>query len=149
MNLSDVSQTAVYTLVCRVNQAKKKNPIIKDPMATVCLDNMLALSSDENKKSILKWKKMIRTFGSSDAKTVAKRSVRMDEMVNEYIAKNPSCTIVSLGCGFDTRYWRIDNSKCKFIELDLPKAIEFKKEILKDHLDYEQILLFLLLELKI
>ena len=139
MNLSDVSQTAIYTLVCRVTQAEKKNPIIKDPMAAVCLENMLALASEEDKRRILKWKKMMRGMGSSDAKNVAQRAIIFDEIVNEYIANNPSCTVVSLGSGFDTRFWRIANSKCRYIELDLPEANALKKESLKDYLSYEQI----------
>lgn len=57
MNLSDVSQTAIYTLICRVTQAEKKNPIISDPMAVLCLEKMLSLASEDDKRSILKWKK--------------------------------------------------------------------------------------------
>lgn len=139
MNLSDVSQTAVYTLVCRVMQAEKKIPIISDPMAALCLDNMLSLASEEDIRRILKWKKMMGGMGSSDAKRIAQRAIVIDGIVNEYISNNPSCTVITLGCGFDTRFWRIDNSKCRYIELDMPETIEFKKEILKDHLSYEQI----------
>jgi O-methyltransferase involved in polyketide biosynthesis len=47
--------------------------------------------------------------------------------------------VINLGCGFDTRYWRINHEKCEYIELDLPEIIEMKKDILKDHLDYEMI----------
>jgi len=45
--------------------------------------------------------------------------------------------VINLGCGFDTRYWRINNEKCEYIELDLPEVITIKKEILKEHLSYE------------
>ena len=140
MNLSDVSQTAIYTLVCLVTQAEKKNPIFSDPMAELCLGNMLALALEEDQRRILKWKKMMGSImGSSDARNVAQRAIMFDEIVNEYIANNPSCTVISLGAGFDTRFWRIDNSKCTYIELDFPETIELKKEILKDHLRYQQI----------
>jgi methyltransferase (TIGR00027 family) len=139
MKLSDVSQTAVYTLICRVTQAEKKNPIISDPMASLCLENMFSLASDEDKRRILKWKKMVGGLGSIDAKWIAQRAIAMDGIVNEYISNNPSCTVITLGCGFDTRFWRINNSKCRYIELDLPETLEFKKEILKDHLSFEQI----------
>lgn len=139
MNLSDVSQTAVYSLICRVTQAEKKNPIISDPMATLCLDNILSLASEEGRGHILKWKRMMGGMGSSGAKRVAQRAIVIDGIVNEYISNNPSCTVINLGCGFDTRFWRIDNSKCRYVELDLPESIELKQEILKDHLSYEQI----------
>lgn len=139
MNLSDVSQTAVFTLICRVTQTEKKNPIISDPMAVLCLEKMLTLVSEDDKRRILKWKKMMGGMGSSDAKHIANRAITIDGIVNEYLSNNPSCTVISLGSGFDTRFWRIDNSKCRYIELDLPETIELKKEILKDNLSYEQI----------
>jgi O-methyltransferase involved in polyketide biosynthesis len=47
--------------------------------------------------------------------------------------------VINLACGFDTRFWRIENEKCKYIELDLPGMIELKREILKDQLGYELI----------
>ncbi len=47
--------------------------------------------------------------------------------------------MVNLACGLDTRFWRIENEKCKYIELDLPGMIELKREILKAHLSYELI----------
>jgi O-methyltransferase involved in polyketide biosynthesis len=46
---------------------------------------------------------------------------------------------VNLGCGFDTRYWRIDHDKCRYIELDLPEMVELKRRVLKDNLTYELI----------
>ena len=47
--------------------------------------------------------------------------------------------MINLACGFDTRFWRIEKEKCKYVELDLTEMIELKKEILKDHLGYELI----------
>ena len=47
--------------------------------------------------------------------------------------------MINLACGLDTRFWRIENEKCKYIELDLPGMIDLKREILKDHLGYELI----------
>ena len=46
---------------------------------------------------------------------------------------------VNLGCGFDTRYWRIDHAHCKYIELDLPEIIELKRDALQGQLSYELI----------
>jgi O-methyltransferase involved in polyketide biosynthesis len=43
---------------------------------------------------------------------------------------------VNLGCGFDTRFWRIADQKIKYIEVDLPGVIEVKKEILGDLITY-------------
>ncbi len=139
MNLTDVSQTAIYTLICRVAQAERKNPIIEDKMSILCLEKLLSVVNADDKKRFLKWKKMMAGMGASDAKRVAERAITIDKIVNEHIAKHPSCTIISIGSGFDTRFWRINNQNCNFIELDLPETIALKKEMLKDYLSYEQI----------
>jgi O-methyltransferase involved in polyketide biosynthesis len=60
-------------------------------------------------------------------------------MTNLFISSHPGCTVINLACGFDTRFWRIENERCKYIELDLPEIIELKREILKDHLSYDLI----------
>lgn len=137
MNLTDVSQTAIWTLICRATQAEKKNQRIDDPMAVLCLDKMISLASVEDKSRLLKWKRMTAGIGASDAKQIAWRTSEIDRIVSNYISKYPSCTVINLACGFDTRFWRIENSKCRYLELDLPEVIALKKEILNGHLNYE------------
>jgi len=45
--------------------------------------------------------------------------------------------VISLACGFDTRFWRINNKNYKYIELDLPEVIALKKELLNEQINYE------------
>ena len=47
--------------------------------------------------------------------------------------------MINLGCGFDTRFWRIEKKDCRYIEIDLPEVVALKREILKDQLSYELI----------
>ena len=46
-----------------------------------------------------------------------------DDSANRFIADNPGCTVINLACGFDTRFWRIANQNCTYIELDLPDVV--------------------------
>jgi methyltransferase (TIGR00027 family) len=139
MNLANVSQTAIYTLLCRAVQTEAENPIIHDPMATLALKKLMSIASEKEKKRIQKWEKMAAGKGARDTRRIAQRSSDLDKMVNDYISKNPSSTVINLACGFDTRFWRIENEKCTYIEIDLPEVVALKKEILKDHLSYELI----------
>lgn len=134
MKLTDVSKTAIITLRSHVIEAHKKNPIINDPMATYCLDKLVSLAS-EDERALLFNRKLPSTLTSH----IARRARKYDSIINDFISKNSSSIVVNLGCGFDTRYWRIDNKKCEYIELDLPELVEIKKEILKEHLIYELI----------
>jgi O-methyltransferase involved in polyketide biosynthesis len=139
MNLSNVSQTAILTLVCRVVAAEKKDPVFNDPIAVQCLNRLTSISSQEEKNRINKWKKMYSGIQARDARARAQTAMSFDRIANLFISNHPGCTVVNLACGFDTRFWRIENGKCNYIELDLPEMIDLKREILKDNLSYELI----------
>jgi O-methyltransferase involved in polyketide biosynthesis len=139
MNLPQVSQTAILTLVCRVVESQKKKPVFNDPMAVLCLERLMSVSSEEEKKLIIKWKKMYGGIQARDAKARLRTVMSFDSIVNLFVSNHPGCTVINLACGFDTRFWRIENEKCQYVELDLPGIIELKREVLKDHLTYELI----------
>ncbi len=139
MNLSKVSQTAILILICRVVASKKKTPIFYDPMAVLCLERLITVASAEEKKLMVKWEKMYAGIQARDARARIQTVISFDRITNLFISTHPGCTVINLACGFDTRFWRIENKKCKYIELDLPEMIELKREILKDHLGYELI----------
>jgi O-methyltransferase involved in polyketide biosynthesis len=139
MDISQVSRTAVLTLIARVVAAEKENAIFNDPMAVLCLERLVSISSEEEKNRMLKWGKKYAGMHAKEAKAIALRGRSIDRIADLFITNNPGCTLINLACGFDTRFWRIKKEKCKYIELDLPEMIELKKGILKDHLAYELI----------
>ena len=139
MNLSEVSQTAVLVLTCRAVESEQINPILNDSMADLCLERLLSISSEEEKKRILWWKSMYTGMQARDRKARTKTAKSFDDIANSFISNHPGCTVINLACGLDTRYWRIENKNCKYIELDLPEMIKLKREILKEHLDYKLI----------
>lgn len=131
MNLTDVSRTAIVTLRCRVIESEKDPPIIQDPMARYCLDRLTGWASPAERVIFDKPQPTTLT------NPMALRARKYDAITNAFIARNPSSTVVNLGCGFDTRYWRIDHARCRYIELDLPEMVEVKRAVLGDRLDYE------------
>lgn len=139
MNLSEVSRTAILPLLCRAIQTEMSDPTFNDPMAVLCLERLISLSSEEERKRILKWRKMYTGINTRDVKARMMTVRSFDSITSQFISDNPGCTVVNLACGFDTRFWRIEADKCKYIELDLPEMIAVKSEILKDHLAYELI----------
>ena len=139
MDLSEVSRTAILTLVCRVVASQKNSPVFIDPMAVLSLERLMSIASEEEKKRILKWRKMYTGIQARDAKARALNVRSFDRIAGLFISANPGCTVINLACGFDTRFWRIDTEKCTYLELDLPEVIELKRELLKDHLSYELI----------
>ena len=136
MNLSDVSRTAILTLLGHVNASENENIAFNDPMAVFCLERLISIASAEEKKWILRQKRMINVH---DARAMARRVETFDSSANLFISNHPQCTVINLGCGFDTRFWRIENKDCRYVEIDLPEVVALKREILKDQLGYELI----------
>jgi len=136
MNLSDVSRTAILTLLGHVVASEKENIVFNDPMAVLCLDRLMSFASVEERKWIIRQRRMINAH---DARAMARRVATFDSSANLFISNNPKCTVVNLGCGFDTRFWRIEKKDCRYVEIDLPEVIALKREILKDQFDYELI----------
>ena len=139
MDLSQVSRTAILLLICRAIEAEKNKSVFNDPMAVLCLERLLSIASEEEKRWIIKRKRFYEGIQARDAKAGVRRLMAFDKIANRFISDNPKCTVINLACGFDTRFWRIENEKCNYIEIDLPGVIELKTEILEDHLGYEVI----------
>lgn len=74
-----------------------------------------------------------------DARARAQTMRSFDRITNQFISSHPGCTVINLACGLDTRFWRIENENCRYVELDLPEMIDLKKGLLKEHLTYELI----------
>lgn len=57
-----------------------------------------------------------------------------DHKVTSFIRKNKRAVVVNIGCGLDTRFYRItDRSEAVFYELDLPEVINLREELLPAH----------------
>jgi O-methyltransferase involved in polyketide biosynthesis len=139
MDLSQVSRTAILLVICRAVESEKNKPVFNDPMAVLCLERLMSITTEEDKRWIIRHKRLYEGIQGRDAKAGIRRMKAFDATANRFIADNPNCTVINLACGFDTRFWRIENEKCNFIEIDLPEVINLKKEILKEHLGYEVI----------
>jgi O-methyltransferase involved in polyketide biosynthesis len=60
------------------------------------------------------------------------RAKNFDNAVIKYIEKFPEATIVNVGAGLDTTFYRVDNGSIKWYDLDLPNAIEFRKKYIAE-----------------
>lgn len=63
---------------------------------------------------------------------VIARTLVFDELVEDFIDRNPDCTIVNIACGLDTRFYRMDNGKLRWYNLDLPETIAVRDQIYQE-----------------
>jgi len=77
-----------------------------------------------------------RKFSPLLTRHIALRARKYDELCREFRIKHSRALIVSLGCGFDTRFWRLGEDPA-YMELDLSSLVRTKKEVLGKRISYE------------
>lgn len=111
IKFSGVMETLLITLYIRAKDAMSDTPLLNDKKAAEMIKQI-----DYNfSKFDSGW---MSYYG------VLARAKMMDEEAKKFISKNPDCVIVSVGCGLDTRFSRIDNDKIQWYNLDFPEVIE-------------------------
>lgn len=63
---------------------------------------------------------------------IALRARKYDTLCRMFLEENPDGLVVSLGAGFDTRFWRLGGKNFNYQELDLPAVVQTKKLLLDE-----------------
>ena len=128
--LTDVSCTMLLTLYGRVVDCRSDNPVLQDPKG-------IELAEQLSPALLKSTRKLLRNLGGykmnqAMAVHTALRAKQYDLYTEEFVRQHPGCTVVNLGCGLDTRFWRIDNGQLQFFDLDLPEVIKLKQTLLQE-----------------
>jgi methyltransferase (TIGR00027 family) len=130
--LSTVSETALITLKARAVETGRPSPLIEDTVSLQLVDRIKTLQLSEPQRKILS-----RDPPASLASYIVLRARKYDSFTREFLSKQPHGLIVSLGAGFDTRFWRIQAPPDQYLEIDLPEVVDTKKKLLHEKLLYE------------
>ena len=114
---SAVSETALITLKARVVESEKKKPVIEDTIALTCFNKLQSSLPTETRKRLLD-----RELSLTLTRYIALRARKYDRCTKQFLSEHSDGLVVSLGCGFDTRYWRISKEPWKYVEVDLPNV---------------------------
>lgn len=137
VELGDVSVSLLLTFYALVSESRSKNPIIHDPKAeqiAAVLDGELLKSEDSYFQKL--------ALGEIDKNLsvhISLRAKKYDEYVRDFINRYPCGTVVNIGCGLDTRFWRIDNGKVRFYDLDLPQVIQIRRKLCSETERYQML----------
>ncbi|WP_242585799.1 hypothetical protein [Streptomyces sp. MST-110588] len=55
-----------------------------------------------------------------------------DDAVRAYVRRHPRATVVALGEGLDTAFWRVDNGRLTWLTVESPKAAAVRRMLLPD-----------------
>lgn len=113
IKLSPEQETMLITLYAK---AQADNPLFFDPLSKDVLDQVDYDFSQLN----VPYKTVI---------LVSQRAKKLDSVTQEFLAENPHGTVIQLGCGLDTRFWRVDNGLVRWVDLDMPPVIELRQQL--------------------
>jgi O-methyltransferase involved in polyketide biosynthesis len=71
--------------------------------------------------------------------TIFIRAKRLDHYVREFLARHPDGIVLHLGCGLDTRFFRVDNGSVRWVDLDLPDVIALRRKFFAESERYHMI----------
>lgn len=114
-----VPDTALVTLCFRANEARRPDGIIDDPMAIRLVDSI-----DYDFTPLMQ----------STRQDLALRALAFDNNAHRYLAHHPQATVVALGEGLQTSFWRLDaaglGSEFRWVTVDFQQHIELRNRLL-------------------
>ncbi|MBO0916097.1 class I SAM-dependent methyltransferase [Streptomyces laculatispora] len=117
--LDGVPETLLWTLYNRAYEAGRRYPVLDDPMALQLLAG-LDYPFEER-------------FGLPNAFSSQAQGLRsrcFDLAVQAYLADRPEATVVALGDGLETGFWRVDNGRLNWLSVELPEVASLRRTLL-------------------
>lgn len=112
--LRGVSETSLWALRNRAVEAKRPDAVIEDPVAVELYDR---IECD--------WGK----FGAP-SQSDPLRALAFDHAVWQYLATHRNATVVALGEGLETSYWRLGRRRVRWLSVDLEPVLRFRESLL-------------------
>jgi O-methyltransferase involved in polyketide biosynthesis len=114
-----VPETLLWNLYHRAAEARRPDTVLRDPRAVEVV-NAIDFPFEER-------------FGPAApalAQWQALRAACFDRQVRQFLTHHPGGTVVALGEGLETQFWRVDQGTVEWIGVDLPEAVALRRELL-------------------
>jgi methyltransferase (TIGR00027 family) len=118
-------ETMLMTLSGRAIQSQWKNPILRDPWAE---EAMRHIDYDMSKQltGVASWS-MWKDIGPT---IIATRAATFDLLTTRFLAEHPNATVLHVGCGMDSRVFRIDPpAGVQWFDVDYPDVIALRRQL--------------------
>ena len=116
--IQNISDTARWVAVFRAEESERPDAVFRDPYAR----RLAGEKGAEIANAI--------SFSQENSWSFTARTFLFDEYIKQHVAQGFD-TIINLASGLDARPYRMDlPSTLKWIDVDLPEMIDYKKQIL-------------------
>ena len=123
VRLTPEQETLLITLYAR---AQPDNPLFFDPMAEEILNQ---IEYDFTRLHV-PYKTVI---------LVCQRAKKLDAVTRNFLTEHPGAVVLQLGCGLDSRFWRVDDGRVNWYDLDMPQVIELRRQFFTESERYDLI----------
>lgn len=120
INITGVPETMLQTFYARAKESEKPNHKLYDAKAVEIVKRLDYDFSKADKDALM-------------STGVIARTILLDDMVGKYVKLHPNATVVNIACGLDTRFYRVDNGKIRWYNLDLPETIAVRKRFMDEN----------------
>lgn len=128
-------ETMLMTLNSRAIQSQWKNPILRDPWAEEAMRH-IDYDISKSYKGVGSWG-MWNKIGCT---MVATRGATFDLLTNRFLADHPDATVLHVGCGMDSRVFRVDPpATVRWFDVDYPDVIELRRQLFPNRGAYHMI----------
>ena len=128
-------ETMLMTLSGRAIQSQWKDPILRDPWAE---EAMRHIDYDISKQytGVGSWS-MWKDIGCT---IIATRAATFDQLTNRFLADHPDATVLHVGCGMDSRVFRVDPpATVQWFDVDYPDVIDLRRQLFPERAAYHLI----------
>lgn len=109
--VTGVSGTALWTFYHRA-------ALGSDPVAVEAM-----------KRLDVPWESVLGPCIPLASRLLTERARLFDREVTDFLVDRPDATVVSLGEGLETQFWRVDNGRLHWLTVDLPKIVELRRTV--------------------
>ena len=128
-------ETMLMTLSGRAIQSQWKKPILRDPWAEEAMRH-IDYDISQMYKGVGSWS-MWKDIGCT---VIATRAATFDLLTSRYLAEHPDATVLHLGCGMDSRAFRVDPpASVQWFDVDYPDVIELRRQLCPERAAYHLI----------
>ena len=122
----NIQSTMVSTLWAKAAYSKLYPEILDDKKSRKIIKRVY----DDYPLTKIEFEKIYDVVDEFLGLSIIIRARVFDNVIKQFIKKFPRASVVNLGCGLDTTFYRIDNGSIDWYDLDLPEAIKFRNKVI-------------------
>ncbi len=120
-------ETLLFTLYGKALDSASPKPILQDPWAETAVRN---IDYDFEKLRV----------SATESMLIASRAKQFDLFTTQYISGHPDATVLHLGCGMDSRVFRVNPPESvHWFDIDYPDVIELRRRLYPEKNRYNMI----------